>query len=581
MTLPLLPAPTYEDGTLAPRRTGPGPDDRLSVVIDRPDGTQVRWADDEPDVANVPADLTFGATAPGGFKTLTCNLMRDLRGVGREGLFDRVRVLGPGGAVRWEGRLQQMPVSTEGGGRVTPQAVGMQAALEDRADAREIYVDRELGRWAGRPQGRQTAVRSAWNPFEASQIWGAVDSVGIGPALDVRIDSYQWSSAAGRPNIGIAYAAGGIALGGVEGRWVNPQSLDSTWGFLVEYFDAIDGNNPSGAVTVGSAAAPHGTLVSGTAPAGTRRAEFTIYYPNAPAGGPGSKYGASIAEVAVYGRHGLPGVRGRSFVGAGQGPLGFLASDGIADALRRWAPGLRFTTGPSGTITPTDYPVPHMVFADPTTPAAMVDRWNAFHGWDWFVWEDSTFYFRPRGGGRTWRIATADGLDLSLEGETTDRVYTGVVVTYGDYAGVQRSVGPPGTGADQTDALLVTTDPDNAAVVHGLTRIGVLQLSQPSDPVSAAAIGGLWLRLQAEATRRGQATVTGWATDDTGALRPVSEIRAGDTLIVTDRPDDPPRRIIENSYVHGGRAHTLTLDSTAATLEALLERIGAALTGAL
>jgi hypothetical protein len=581
MTLPLLlPPADYPDPSGTPRGLGPLPDDRLSIVIDRPDGTQVRWADDEPDVANVPADLTWSTSAPGGFKGASCTLMRGRRDVGREGLYDGFRGLGPGGATRFEGRLQQMPVSTDGGGRVTPQAVGMQAALEDIATAREIYVDRELGRWGGRPLQRQVVIRQGWNPFDASQVWGAVGGAGIGPVVDLRIDSYPWSTGPGRPHIGIAYAAGGIELGEIEGRWVNPQNVDNAWLFLYEFFTDLDGDTQSGPGMNGAGGNPHGTRIPFGAPPGTRRAEISIAYPPSPAGASGTKYGASMAELAVYGRHGLPGTRGDSPLGGG-GPKGFLASDVIANALSRWAPGIRFTSGPGGTITPTDYPIPHLVFPDHTTAAAIVERCNAFHAWDWFVWENATFHYGPRGRGRTWRIATADGLDLSLEGETTDRVFTGVVVTYTDYAGVQRSVGPPGSGADQVDAQLVTTDPRNPAVAHGITRTGVLSLSTPSDALSAATIGAVWLRLQAEATRRGQATVTGWVTDDAGAWRPVSEIRGGDTLIVTDRPDDPPRRIIETSYTHGPRSSTLTLDSTAATLEAFLESLAAAFAGQL
>lgn len=563
---------------------GPGPDDRLSVIVERPDGTQIRWGEDELAAANIPLDLSFGSSMPGGFKGLQTTLLRDIGVTSREGMFDDVRVLGPGGVVVWEGRLQQMPVSTDQGGRVTPQAVGWAAHLDDDATFREIYVDRELSSWGSQPsRRRQKKLSNPLSPFDGGTAWGSNDGGAVGPVLTLLVSRIPpWQSAAGRPDIASVYPGGGIDLGAVEFRYASLQNLDSSWRQCVVGMTSLDGDADTGfSELTGQQLAPN-SLRFWSAPAGTKLLEIELTYVNWPAGNSDAEYGMSVAEVAVYGRHNLSGVRGPSYTGAGEGPYGYRASEVIPDVLRRAAPLLTFTTGPDGSIRPTDYPIPHLVFRDPVTATDPIERLNAFHQWDWGVWEDRRFWWTPRGAqGRTWRIATADGLDLSLEGDTTDAIYNGVLVTYTDFAGVSRTVGPPGTSAEATDARLESTDPTNPATVHGIRRRGVLQLSTATDQEGATVIGQAWLNAQATATRRGSATVYGWVTDEHGTLHPVSRVRAGDTLIVEDRPDDPPRRIVETNYSHTARTNALTLDNSAATLEAILERMGVALVGRL
>jgi hypothetical protein len=142
------------------------------------------------------------------------------------------------------------------------------------------------------------------------------------------------------------------------------------------------------------------------------------------------------------------------------------ASDVIAHARQRQRlPELNYTTGATGTIQPTTFAIPQMAFKEPTTAAEVISRANAYHGWDWMVWEGRTFYFVPAASGVQWQARQSDGASLQLEGDAADQVINGVVVAYSDN-GTTKYAGPGRVGMDVESSALQDTSSDNPFNAH-------------------------------------------------------------------------------------------------------------------
>jgi len=182
-----------------------------------------------------------------------------------------------------------------------------------------------------------------------------------------------------------------------------------------------------------------------------------------------------------------------------------------------------------------------------------------------------------------WVARLSDGAQLDLEGDQANDVYNGVVVTFTNPIGQRRTVGPPGATADVTHASLADADPTNPVNVHGIPRRWAkLELSTVTTDAGAIQIGGVYLAEAKLAKRRGTLTVTGSVEKQGQPGRwPAWTVRAGDYVTVGDRAGEPLRRVIEARYSHATRTTTMTLDSSAQKLDAILERLNAALVGVL
>lgn len=546
------------------------PSTRLAIsLLDQRGAVAARWGPDAEAVGDVPRGLSFSTSDPGGFKDSQVSLARridkewpDLQ------LLRDIRIHGAGRRVAWEGRLQDIPRHHAEDHAINPGAVGHSAALDDDPSFRECYVGRDLGELAEIAAQRRLGYGTTFSYVGYSV---APDSGQGRPSLALEVGG-AWGSQ--RPLAGAMYDAGpGCAIAFCDYEF---ETSTADANFEMELNNSLTDAGP--AVDTSGDLATGATTGSGTFSPTTARRVLAFFwrYATGPAGADGAQYRCYLRRLAWFGNHGLT-IRGT------KPARGLYASDVIANIVSRVAPDLTFTTGNDGSIQPSTYIIPHLVFSSPTKGSDAIMAVNAYHQRSWGVEEGKRFFWRstakPR---RRWRIRRSLGHGVDLLGPQAEAAINGVMVSFSDPAGVQRVIGPTGcTTADYTSALLADTSPTNPVTLAGIKRKwGELSLSFVTDYDGAAQVGAAWLRDKLEnANSRGSIVVTGLVEDDeTGALYPSWYMRAGDSAIVTDG-DGIERRIIETSYDNDSETCTCNLDSTPSKVDALMERMGIALVG--
>ena len=540
---------------------------RLHIEAITPSGRYYRWGSDEPNAENIFSGLRFSSTIPGGFESMDCVLPRK-PGVDYKDLerLSTIRVIGPGGDVAWEGRLERTPQTSGEQMTITASCVGWQAHLEDNKDAKEIYVDRDLSHWGGPSVQRKIDVIAG--NFVASDPSVVPDDAPGQASLETSFRD-TWGATT-LPSAEASYLSRGIPIGSLYYAWKRNSWVSSgadpnfTWATYLSDDDLYSAVNASGDL---QAAGPGtGTLTATTT---TRRVAAAHHGYGIAGGSANAFYAIWWTCLAVYGTHGLT-KRGTATATSAQG---FYASDVITHAVTKFAPLLKI-----GTIQATDFIIPHLVFLESTTGGEIVRQSNRFHLYDWAVWEDKKFSYYKRGAvGRKWRARIAPA-QLEETGSQVDRLWESVIVQYQDVDGSTKTVGPPGSGADTETADLKDSDVDNPANVLGITRREKLVMGV-GTAASATEVGKRFMAEQKLLDRSGRATLVGHVTDDKGILHPAWRVRAGDTIVFVDAADTSERRIIKADYDHASRTTSIDLDAPPEGLDAVLERLGVVLVG--
>lgn len=538
----------------------------LSVNLTDPAGNGATWHSDAARPGDRPQGINFRTIRGNGFGDASCTLIRDGRLDSFDlGLFNDATFVGDDGTVAYEGRLNAFPRSfDQTGSSITPTFAGHMSIAQDRPFS-EIYVDRLLSNWGPASVQERANRASAWSIQDPA----VQPDIATGfPSLAQEIINQPWGTG-GKPRHEAFYDAGSkVLIGSIYYAWkkngnINP--ADTNWGWNVQTSTDDLQTSTDDTGTLRAAGPGTGTL---TATGNNKRYGIVqLYYNAANAGTGGETYGLYWTCLAAIGTHGL------TQVGSGTATTapGLNLSDILVNVAQRFCPGLN-TDGVqfNGTLIEQcryDESLPYDAFLD----------LNKYALWELAVWEGKTLHYAPADlTDYDWEVRLSDpGVTTSLQGDDASNLYNGVRVTFTDAADGKTKILSPDDYPDLRDDAV-----ENPANEHGLTRWFPWALSSPCTIGMALNTGRAKLAELNQPKEAGTVSLTGHVRDRAGHWRPVHEMRAGQTLAITDFPNARSRLIVETDYSHDGYTINVGVDNTLSTIEGFLDRYGTALSAA-
>lgn len=544
--------------------TQPRPPLGLSVNVTDAAGATTQWSSQNRNPENRPRSLTFGSQRMQGFASASLELARRIdRDYVDVHLLDAIEIVGDDGSTAWEGRVGAIPRTVDAQHSIALQCGGWMGHAKDRKFT-GIYVDRDLQQW--QTVSLVQRVANAGSGYNNQSPTVVPDQAT--PAVRTGVTG-AWTTG-GLPVCGAMYDAGdGNLIGSVYYEWTRSANIstggDPNWLWMV---NAMTSDNiASGQDTTADlqAAGPGaGTLTTAARRFAMVRLEYGV------AGGTqGMEYTIDWRNLAVYGDHGL--------TKQGAAPQGLFVSDILRHIIQTYCPMLS-TAG----IQDNEFVIPHQVFRDPVDPYDAILDLNKYSLWDCSVWENRIVTYAPIDmTDYDWDVRFTDpGFSTTLQGDTSTDLANGVAVTFFDLATQRQRRLTPNDTSD-----LLDTSVENPANQHGYPVWTEYQITVPTTSDGAVQIGRAALAEFNAPKAPGALTIGPYVRDRAGHWQPYWKIRAGDRVAITSSTSlsDRPRLIAEVTHAQsagGGGAASISVDAPPKKLDAVMDRITAALAAA-
>jgi len=523
-------------------------------------GRSYRWSQEERDKWDIPSSVQWSTRRADGYAEASFQLQRPItRDFPDLGLLNEITVTAADGTTVYQGRVTSFPRSSNPatGEFFNVTATGWMSHATDRT-FQEIYVDRDLSAWSD--SSVQRNITSLAANFRLAGPSVAPDDTTGQPALLTQIDG-AWI-APYKPRVEPIYDAQGIALGSIYYAWkrVDPTGTAAPWAWRVflsttDTFASFDGS-------ANLVAAGPGTGTLSATSSDKVFAALQYQYEATPAGSDGFQYPLWWTVLAAYGNHGLT-KQGTASATAAQG---FYASDVIENIVARFCPLLDAST----TVDATSYVLGQLAFKEPTKPYDAITQINQYHQYEVAVWEDRKFYFtQPTAlDDWDWEIRLEDPeTTANLQGDSIDDLANGIVVRYTDLIdGSSKTLTP------ETNTELADTSETNPANLAGIDRWTEYSISDPTLAADALQIGRAALGEASRPKAPGEFTIGPYIRDRHGNWQPGSRVRAGQRVVVSDHPNDAPRRIQDTTWNDQEKSLRITTDNVSQRLEGFIAR---------